>query len=80
MNTIKNSKDLGEAIRTERKRLGVTQKDLAMAAGTGLRFLSEVEGGKPTARVEGVFKILQALGLKLQIQPPPDDGIGATSP
>ena len=67
---IRNSLDLGAVIRAERKRLGVTQKELAMAAGTGLRFLIELEKGKPTARVEGVFKVLQALGLKLNIALP----------
>jgi y4mF family transcriptional regulator len=67
MKTITNSIELGAAIRQERKRLKVTQKELAMAAGTGLRFLSEVERGKPTTRIEGVFKVLQALGLKLSL-------------
>lgn len=67
MKSIKNSVDLGAAIRTERKRLKVTQKELAMAAGTGLRFLIELERGKPTSRIEGVFKVLQALGAKLSI-------------
>jgi HTH-type transcriptional regulator / antitoxin HipB len=67
MKTIRNSVELGEVIRAERKRLKVTQKELAMAAGTGLRFLIELERGKPTSRIEGVFKVLQALGLKLAI-------------
>ena len=65
MKTIENSADLGAAIRAERKRLKVRQKDLAMAAGTGLRFLIELERGKPTSRIDGVFKVLQALGIKL---------------
>lgn len=67
MKTIKNSAELGAAIRAERKRLKVTQKELAMVAGTGLRFLIELESGKPTSRVGGVFKVLQALGIKLAI-------------
>jgi len=65
MKTITNSVELGAVIRAERKRLKVTQKELAMAAGTGLRFLIELERGKPTSRIEGVFKVLQALGVKL---------------
>lgn len=67
MKTINNSAELGTTIRAERKRLKVTQKELAMAAGTGLRFLIELERGKPTSRIEGVFKVLQALGIKLAI-------------
>lgn len=64
---IENSKELGGAIRAERKRLGVTQKELALTAGVGLRYLIELEGGKTTARLEGVFKILQALGMAMHI-------------
>lgn len=67
MNTIKNSREFGAAIRVERKRLKVTQKELAMTAGVGLRYLIELERGKPTARIEGAFKVLQALGMKLSL-------------
>lgn len=67
MKTITNSTELGNVIRAERKRLGVTQKELAMAAGTGLRFLIELERGKPTSQLAGAFKVLQALGIKLAI-------------
>jgi HTH-type transcriptional regulator/antitoxin HipB len=67
MKTIQTSADLGAAIRAERKRLKVTQKELAMAAGTGLRFLIELERGKATSRIAGVFKVLQALGIKLTV-------------
>ena len=72
MKTVVNSKELGNAIRAERKLLGVTQKDLAMTAGVGLRYLIELERGKTTARLEGVFKVLQALGLKMRILSPGD--------
>ena len=72
MNTIANSQELGAAIRAERKRLKVTQKELAMTAGVGLRYLIELERGKATARMEGVFKVLQALGLKLSLVTPSD--------
>ena len=67
MTSIHNTTDLGKAIRAERKRLGVTQKDLALTAGVGLRYLIELERGKPTARLEGVFKIIQALGMTLRV-------------
>lgn len=67
---LANSKELGAAIRAERKRIGVTQKELAMTAGVGLRYLIELERGKPTARMEGMFKVLQALGLKLTVARP----------
>lgn len=65
MKKIANSKELGATIRAERKRLGVTQKELAMTAGVGLRYLIELERGKATARLEGVFKVLKALGMSM---------------
>lgn len=77
MKVITDSVELGEAIRAERKRLKVTQKELAMAAGTGLRFLSELERGKPTSRIEGVFKVLQALGMKLAVRTAESGGTAA---
>lgn len=78
MKTITNNQELGAAIRLERKRLGVTQKELAMTAGVGLRYLIELERGKPTARTEGVFKVLQVLGLKLSVSTP-TGGEGTTA-
>ncbi|MFO7870372.1 MAG: helix-turn-helix domain-containing protein [Kiritimatiellia bacterium] len=78
MKTVADSKELGAAIREERKRLKVTQKQLAMVAGVGLRYLIELERGKPTARMEGAFKVLQALGLKMRLAIPSDDERGRT--
>jgi len=75
MKILTNSQDLGDAIRLERKRLKVTQKELALTAGVGLRYLIELERGKTTARIEGVFKILQVLGMKLAVVLPVDRGV-----
>jgi HTH-type transcriptional regulator/antitoxin HipB len=46
-----DTKMLGALIRAERKRLGVTQKQLAMTSGTGLRFIVDLEKGKRTAEI-----------------------------
>lgn len=59
--------DLGRVIRTRRKEVGLTQTELAAAAGTSLRFVSEVERGKPTARLAGVLRLLAELGLAVRI-------------
>lgn len=67
MEKVTHSIELGAAIRAERRRLQITQKQLAMVAGVGLRFLIELERGKSTARVEGVFKVLQVLGLEINL-------------
>ena len=42
---------IGKLIRDTRKRLGVTQKDLALTSGTGLRFIIDLEKGKETCEI-----------------------------
>ncbi len=79
MNT-KSPEQLGAAIRTRRRQLKVTQKDLAMTCGTGLRFIIDLEKGKPTCQIGKILQVLQALGLKLQITiPGVDTGQGEKS-
>jgi y4mF family transcriptional regulator len=58
---------LGEALRQERRRQGLTQDDMALAAGLGLRAVGEVEAGKPTAQFNTWLAVVQALGFKLVI-------------
>ena len=58
---------MGEAIRQQRRRLKVTQKDLAMASGSGLRFIVDLEKGKPTCQMGKALEIVRVLGMKLEI-------------
>jgi HTH-type transcriptional regulator/antitoxin HipB len=67
---IEDAESLGQAIRLQRRRLKVTQKDLAMASGTGLRFIIDLEKGKPTCQLGKALEIVRALGLKLEIEIP----------
>jgi y4mF family transcriptional regulator len=63
---ITNTEQLGSAIRTQRRKLGITQRDLAMTCGTGLRFIVDLEKGKPTCQVGKTLHVLQMLGLVLE--------------
>lgn len=79
MTAITSHQSLGTALRLTRKRLGLTQADLALAAGVGLRFIVELEGGKPTVRLEQVLRVVDALGGHLTLtgldaEPPQADG------
>lgn len=58
---------LGLAARTARKQLGLTQPQLALAAGVGVRFVVELEAGKPTLRLENILRVLHALGGSLAV-------------
>ena len=63
--------DLGKLIRDTRKRLGVTQRDLALTSGTGLRFVIDLEKGKETCQIGKALTILNTLGIKVTLTPPP---------
>ena len=67
MNTISTAETLGAALRAARKKMGLTQPDLALAAGVGLRFIVELEAGKPTVRLEQVLRVVDALGGSLTL-------------
>ena len=62
--------DIGKLIRETRKKLGVTQKTLALTSGTGLRFIIELEKGKETCEVGKVLTVLHTLGIKMTLTPP----------
>lgn len=49
-------------IKTERKTVGLTQKELALKAGVGLRFIREVEQGKTSLRTDTLNKVLKLFG------------------
>jgi y4mF family transcriptional regulator len=54
-------------LRGARKQLGLTQSQLALAAGVGLRFIVDLEAGKPTLRLENVLRVIEALGGDLRL-------------
>lgn len=62
---IKDARDLGELVRRRRHELGLTQTEVAEVANANLRFVSELERGKPTARFETVMRVLATLGIEL---------------
>jgi y4mF family transcriptional regulator len=67
MQSIHTPEDLGKVIRARRKQAGVTQAELAGLAAVGTRFVGDVEGGKPTAELGKVLRLLDRLGLRVAI-------------
>ena len=63
---IINSENIGEAVRIRRKQLKVTQRELAMTCGTGLRFIIDLEKGKPTCHIGKTLQVLQTLGITIE--------------
>ena len=64
--------DLGAVVRAVRKAQELRQDELAGAAGVGMRFVVELEAGKPTAQLGKTLQVLQALGCSVTITRPPD--------
>lgn len=64
---IQSPENIGSYIHKVRKELNVTQKDLALTAGTGLRFIIDLENGKPTCQIGKTLQVLQVLGIQLNL-------------
>jgi y4mF family transcriptional regulator len=59
--------EIGREVRSRRKQLGLSQVDLSGVARVTPRLISELERGKPTAQIDGVLRVLGALGLDLHL-------------
>jgi y4mF family transcriptional regulator len=65
-----DSSKLGQIVRHERKAQGLRQAELAAAAGVGIRFIVDLEAGKPTLQLEKALHVLATLGCDVTIAPP----------
>ena len=65
--TIRSPEELASLLRAARKSLGLTQPQLALAAGVGVRFIVDLEAGKPTVRLEHVLRVIDALGGVIEL-------------
>ncbi len=59
------TENLAEFVKNRRKKLKITQVELAERAGVGLRFLRELEHGKPTLRLDKVNQVLDMFGYEM---------------
>jgi len=58
MNTI------GKFVKSERRKLGLTQEEFALRSGLGLRFVRDLEQGKATVRLDKVNQALAMFGME----------------
>lgn len=59
--------NISDFIKAKRLELGLTQPVFAQKAGVGLRFLRELERGKPTLRLDKVNQVLQLFGVEVGV-------------
>jgi len=61
-----DTETLAQLIKARRRALRMRQPDLALVADVGVRFIVDLENGKPTCQVGRVLRVLQALGITLK--------------
>lgn len=62
---------LGDLVKEVRKASRLRQDQLAGVAGVGVRFIVDLEAGKPTAQIGKILGVLAVLGITLTATPPP---------
>ncbi|MEX1045418.1 MAG: helix-turn-helix transcriptional regulator [Chthoniobacterales bacterium] len=60
------SEPVAKFLKAKRRGLGLTQHDLADRAGVGLRFIRDLEQGKPTLRLDKVNQVLALFGHRME--------------
>ena len=65
-----NITSLGLIVRRERKAQNLKQAELAAVSGVGVRFIVDLEAGKPTLQLGKVLQVITTLGCEVQIAPP----------
>ena len=68
--------DLGRLVKKERKAMGLTQAELALASGTGIRFISDLENGKPTCQIGKTLAALKTQGIRMTLSSSHSAGSG----
>ena len=68
---IRTPLDLGLAIRDRRRKLKLSQNELARKAGVGRQWVVAIEHGKSRAELGLILRTLAALDLPLTIDPRP---------
>lgn len=62
---------LSEFVKAKRVSVRLTQKELALKAGVGLRFIRDMEQGKETLRLDKVNQVLRLFGHQVGAVPIP---------
>lgn len=63
---ISCAEDIGRVIRQKRKSDGLTLEEAAAVCGVSYAFLSALENGKETVRLNKVLQVIRCLGIELE--------------
>ena len=65
MNSSMTPEAFGDFVKTRRKELRMNQRELAMVSRTGVRFISDLENGKPSCELGKALGVLASLGIEV---------------
>jgi transcriptional regulator with XRE-family HTH domain len=69
---VNGARDWGNVVRDRRTELGITQKELGDLVGRARQWVVRFESGHAgSASADDLLKILDALGLKVEVEPDP---------
>ena len=68
MEPVNSPSTLGAALRQRRRKLGLTQDDLALAIGVNRKVVGQLEGGKQSVRLDIALNAARALGLNVGVE------------
>jgi transcriptional regulator with XRE-family HTH domain len=60
---------VAEEVRRARHEQRLRQDELALAAGVSVRAVHQIEAGKPTTRLDILERVVNALGLSIELSP-----------
>ncbi len=66
---VRTPEDIGALVRAARAAQQVDQATAAGFSGVGVRFLGELERGKPTLRLSLTLRVIQRLGFDVWLVP-----------
>ena len=58
--------EIGQKVKELRKKYKLTQVELSRRAGVGIRFVRELERGKPTVRMDKVNQVIKFFGYHIE--------------
>lgn len=68
MVTVRDARALGIGLRAARRKLGMTQAELAARSGVSRRTIINVENGHPAGEIGRIITIARALGLVMVLE------------
>ena len=67
---INEMRQIAEVVRKTRKNQKVSQTVLSQASNVGLRFVGDIERGKPSVQFDKLLAVLTSLGISLKLELP----------